>query len=604
MERAIRVKCFLRLLVAFSFPFWPLCEVISQARETSLLKPVDLLWGLKIPLRDGVKLNATAYKPKADGPLPVVFTLTPYISDRYHSRAYYFAQNNYVYVLVDGRGRGNSEGSFTPYLQEGKDSYDIVEWLAEQSWCDGSVAMWGGSYAGYDQWAAAKEFAAHLKTIVPASSVMPGIDLPFRKNIFYPYVIRWLTLTSGVTPNERLFDESSFWIQKFREMYLNHLPFKELDKIVGNPSPIFQTWIAHPGQEPFWDAYNPTDEQFARITIPILTITGHYDDVQPGAMEFYKRHMKLASEQAQNRHYLIIGPWDHAGTRTPTREVGGLTFTDASILDMNKLHKEWYDWTLKVGRKPEFLKDQVAYYIEGKEEWRYAGSLDSIAMTKLVLYLDSDGSRANDVFHSGFLRNMKPGKSEPDRYVYDPLDTRPAELEQEEVKNYITDERYALNLFGKGLVYHSEAFAEETDVSGYVKLVLWIAMDVPDADFAVKLYEIMPDGTSIYLTNDQLRARYRESLREEKLVKMGEINRYEFNGFFWFSREIAKGSRLRLVIACPNSIYIQKNYNSGTNVVEESGNHARTAHITLYHNVKYPSYLELPNRKVTSKVKQ
>lgn len=158
----------------------------------------------------------------------------------------------------------------------------------------------------------------------------------------------------------------------------------------------------------------------------------------------------------------------------------------------------------------------------------------------------------------------------------------------------ITDQRYALNLFGNGLVYHSEPFAEATEISGYLKFVAWMALDVPDTDFGVTVFEILPDGTSIQLTQDGLRARYRESLRQEKLVTPGQINRYEFNGFTFFSRRIAKGSRLRLVLNCPNSIYVQKNYNSGGAVEKESGKDARTAHITLYHDSEHPSSLEIP----------
>src|SRR5215468_9866398 len=115
---------------------------------------VDLRWGESIPLRDGVTLNATVYLP--GGPAerrPAVFTLTPYIADSYHDRAMYFARNGYAFALVDVRGRGSSEGTFTPFLQEAKDGHDVVEWLATQPWCNGSVTMWGGSYAGYDQWA-------------------------------------------------------------------------------------------------------------------------------------------------------------------------------------------------------------------------------------------------------------------------------------------------------------------------------------------------------------------------------------------------------------------------------------------------------------------
>jgi hypothetical protein len=112
----------------------------QQAPSKPSDQGVDLLWGVKIPMRDGVKLNATVYRPKDQKePLPVIFTLTPYISDTYHSRAYYFAQNGYVFVLVDVRGRGNSEGQFEPRANEGKDGHDVVEWLAQQPWSNGRV---------------------------------------------------------------------------------------------------------------------------------------------------------------------------------------------------------------------------------------------------------------------------------------------------------------------------------------------------------------------------------------------------------------------------------------------------------------------------------
>jgi len=119
-------------------------------------------------------------------------------------------------------------------------------------------------------------------------------------------------------------------------------------------------------------------------------------------------------------------------------------------------------------------------------------------------------------------------------------------------------------------------------------------MDVPDTDFMVVLSEILLDGSHIQLAQDFLRARYRESQRQQKLVDPGEVNQYTFDSFTFFSRRIAKGSRLRLVICSPNSIFYQKNYNSGGVVAEESAKDARRAHITLYHDSDRTSYIELP----------
>ena len=198
-------------------------------------------------LRDGVELQATLYRPQGQREgLPCILSLTPYIAQIYHDRGMYFAAHGYVFASVDVRGRGNSGGEFTPLLQEANDGYDVIEWLAKQSYCNGKITMWGGSYGGYDQWATAKEKPPHLATIVPVAAVMPGLDFPMRGNIFYPYDMQWLTFVSGKAGQDKIFGDSSFWSAMFRRWYEAHAPFAELDTWIGNPSPIFQTWIAHP----------------------------------------------------------------------------------------------------------------------------------------------------------------------------------------------------------------------------------------------------------------------------------------------------------------------------------------------------------------------
>ena len=175
-------------------------KVASVDPHANVPKQVDFTWGVKIPMRDGVKLNATLYKPKDGKPTPTIFTLTPYVADNYHIRGVYFAQNGYTFAAVDTRGRGNSEGVFEPFASEARDGHDIVEWLAQQPWCDGQVAMWGGSYGGYDQWLTLRESPPHLKTIVPVASAHSAVDFPFFANIFSSYEIQWLSLYQWCYP--------------------------------------------------------------------------------------------------------------------------------------------------------------------------------------------------------------------------------------------------------------------------------------------------------------------------------------------------------------------------------------------------------------------
>lgn len=606
VELAVILSC----LIAAS----AIAQNTSPTPPSSAVKPTpsptpteyDLRWAVKIPMRDKIELNATLYLPKspassASTRTPVIFTLTPYISDTYHARAAYFASHGYAFALVDVRGRGNSGGEFEPFANEPHDGHDLVEWFATQPFSDGKVAMWGGSYAGYDQWATAKEFPPHLASFVPAASAHPGLDFPWTNSVGISYDVQWFTLTSGHTGQQNLFADSKFWRSKFLSAYRQHIVFTSLDSFIGNSSANFQRVLNHPAVDSYYDAMVPTTEQFGKISQPILTITGQYDGDERGALAFYRDHMSKASANARAMHFLLIGPWDHAGTRSPTDEVGGIKFGGASVLDLNDLHRQWYDWTLKGGAKPEFLKDRVVYYLlaagntGANGEWRYAPDFEKLVANHHAFYLDGGNAGAHGVFRSGALTEKTPAEGADD-YIYDPLDVhRGEQVESEDNDKTIgIDQRFPLSIGNDGLVYHSEPTPTETALIGCPKLTLWLSLDVPDTDISADLYEVLPDGTSIALWSDVRRLRYRESNRQEKLVTPGETVRCELAPGLFVARRIAKGSRFRLVVTSPNSIFLQKNYNSGGVVANETVKDARTAHVRVLHDAEHASVLDLP----------
>jgi putative CocE/NonD family hydrolase len=580
--------------------FGNVCGASAPAQVARVIdaSDVEVLWDRRVPMRDGRALAATIYRPRGAGPLPVIFIATPYIADMFHDRAMYFARRDYVFALVDVRGRGNSDGEFEPFLHDANDGYDTVEWLAAQPWSNGKVAMWGGSYSGFSQWATAKTRPPHLATIVPAAAAHPGVDFPYLQNRMSTYPARWLIFTAGRTLNGNLFASDTVFEGVARQIYRQHLPFASLQQLLGTPSKTFQRWLQHPEVDEFWDSLTPSRQEYASIDLPVLTITGYYDGDQLGALAYYRNHLAAAQAEARERHYLIIGPWDHAGTRAPRRELGGLSFGPGSMLDLDRVHQQWYDWTLKGGPKPDFLKARVAYYLpgNGNDEWRYADSLDAVSNATRTLHLSSVDGRANDVFGAGSLSEQMPRRaSKPDRWVYDPLDTRPglvAPVEQS-LSGYLS-QADAMNLGGAGVVYHTAPFTEATKIAGQPRLRLYLSMDVPDTDLEANLYEIQGDGKSIQLTGATLRARYRQSLRQATPVPPGKVLQYDFDQFSYFAREVAVGSRLRLVVRSPNSIHTQKNYNSGGSVAYETARDARTAHIQLHHDARYPSQLMLP----------
>ena len=582
--------------------FWQLFSVsLSHANPP----PHPSLLTAKIPMRDGVTLVASVYLPGRDATrsqkrIPVILTLTPYLRQTWEPWASYFASHGYAFASVDVRGRGDSEGKFQPYVNEARDGYDAVEWLARQSFCDGQVGMWGGSYGGYNQWAVAKALPPHLKTIVPAAAAHPGVDVPFYNNIGQPYILQWLASVSGDPVWERRSADQAFWRGKFLEAYRQHVPFEKLDTFIGMPSPAFQRFLRHPLRDRYYDRLVPTSQQYRKIQIPILTITGQYDDEAFGALTYYREHLAHATPEAAAGHYLLIGPWDHPGTRTPTAEVSGVKCGAAALLDLKDLHLRWYDWTMKNGPKPRFLRDRFAYYLfapgnsGASGQWHYARSLDAFDSQATTLYLDAKPGDDHDISHPGTLSRIGPHQGS-DRFTYDPMDTRRGQLLDAAAnkEGELLDRRYAESIDQDGLIYETPPLAQETDLIGCPSLHLWLSLDAPDADLEAYLYEIQPDGTNIRLWTHTCRLRYRESLREPEPVTPGAIVACDLAPGLPVARRLMRGSRLRLVISCPNTIWAERNDALARLGVSEQISGAHAAHIQIYHDGTRLSSLQL-----------
>jgi putative CocE/NonD family hydrolase len=556
---------------------------------------VQIRYGVKIPMRDGVFLDATLYLPKnLPKPRPAIFSLTPYSADREYPEGLWLAQHGLPTLAIDVRGRGNSGGEFAPFFNDPNDGHDIVEWIAKQPYCNGKVGARGISYVGFTQWAAVRGNPEHLATIVPSAPCWVGLDYPLRHNIFYTFLAPWLIFTRGKANQLSVMADETNWAKTQVKFLQSGMPFKEMDAFFGFESKPFREWMQHPHQEEYYDRANPTPEQLANLKIPVLSLTGMYDGDQPGTLEFHRQHLKHGGGNAQ--HYLVIGPWDHPRVRNPAAEFLGLKVGPDSVVDMKKLHRDWYAWTMEDGAKPDLLKKKVAYYVMVADKWRYADTLEEVTARHETLYLQSTVN-PKDVFASGALSSApSAARAKPDTYVYDPRDLKYPMLESTLTSAYynLSDQLLVLSSAGSKLIYHSAPFERDTEVSGFFKFTAWIAIDQPDTDFNVSIYDIGPDGSSVYLTEQNFRARYREGLRIEKLINTKEPLRYDFDRFFFVSRRIATDHRLRLVVRPNHTIKWQKNYNSGKPVAEETMADARTVTVTLFHDQKYPSVLNVP----------
>jgi putative CocE/NonD family hydrolase len=546
-----------------------------------------------IQARDGVHLHARIWMPtELQAEAPAILTLTPYTSDDGQRFGQFYASHGYVYVNADVRGRGESEGEFWPLERDGPDGADIVGWIIRQPWSDGQVGMRGGSYRGMTQWQTLKEHPEGLVTAVPTASVHPGWDYPSPSGIFLSYAARWLAFVEGKASQSNLFGDDDYWNGKYLEIYSEHRPFSELDDVTGLSPRVFERWIAHPWYDEFWQEMNPGQADYAAIDIPLLTITGYFDGDQPGAMKYYRDHMAHGSDTGKARHYLIIGPWNHGGTRIPQAEIGGLTFGENSVLDMEAVHLAWFDWTLRGGPRPDFLQDRVAYYVMGSEEWRFAPTLEGVSPGSRDWFLSSDGA-VSDVFHSGTLSRSVPTSPGTDAFVYDPLEEPASPAAVASATSSYAGSGLAF-VPGPKAIYHSPPLEDSLTISGYPTLELYLELDVPDTDLLAGLYEVRRDGTTILLGQSELRARHRNGVDRSELVTPGTVEMYSFDRFYYLSRTLREGSRIRLVVSPLDSPERDKNYNSGGNTVEETGADARKATIRIHHGASYRSRLILP----------
>jgi MHS family alpha-ketoglutarate permease-like MFS transporter len=558
---------------------------VSIASDSSVEPTYTAYWGVKIPMRDKIALNATVYRPAGQTKkLPIIMAMTPYVSDRFHDVGAYFAQHDYVFAVVDSRGRGNSEGNFDPWFQEGRDGYDAVEWLARQDYADGQVATWGGSYSGKNQWLIASLLPPSLKTIAPASAGLVGYDMGMKRNIPFPYMQRWLTAITGKTANSELFKDNAYWNKHFFELAKGFVPYRAFDELSGNPSPIWKSWVAHPSVDEFWDAATPTNSQFAAITIPVLSITGTYDDAETGTLEFIRRHQVATSERARNATFVVVGPWDHAGSRKPKRTVGGLDFGAASIVDVNALHVAWYDWIMKGRARPSFLRDHFNYYLAGAAKWRSTTSIDAATVRHKCFFLSSPNRSASSLTEKGSIVDRAP-QQQPDSYRYDPGEPgRNEGVEGAEAvsPHYLLDDAAVRRINGEGLIYETEALSQPINLVGRPTASLLVALDVPDTDIRVALYEVRGKRSAVFLGQDQIRARYRESPRIAVPVIPGKSELYRFDQFPFIARSIPAGSRIRFVISPLGlSIHQQRNRNSGKVVADETRADNTIATVTL-----------------------
>lgn len=559
---------------------------------------------VQIPMRDGVKLNGILYRDVVStGRVPALVSLSPYPSGGEAIRGNVFATNGYVWLYVDTRGRRASEGQFTPYEHDARDLYDIIDWTSKQPWCDGQVATTGGSYLGFVQWQAIRKDFKHpaLRAINPMVSVGFGVDFPRESNIFYSYILQWATFVSGKELNQAQFGDYLFWFSKAYQMYKNRVPFAKLDSVAGLPNPYFQRWVSHPDFDRYWQDILPKPDDYAALDIPVLTTTGYYDGDQNGAMFYYKNHQRWGNEAAKARHHVLIGPYDHSGAQwQPRATQAGNPIEKEAQIPLYKYVIQWFDWVLKKKEKPRFIQDQINYFAVGTGQWRSTPSLEAATQDTLRLYL-SPNSVANPKRSSLYSLGRKPETADrPIVYKHDIA----AALDSAWLASYgkpFDDTRYMTS--PHNLVFETPPLEKELLVTDKIIPRLRMSLNVPDADFMVRMYEITPDGKSHPLGYSAARARYRHGGDKPQLMIPGQPAEIAFTEMYIYIRKLSRGSRLRLTFESINTPEYEKNYGFGGVVSQETATGPRLIEVTL-HTGPGGSRIDIPYAEILIAQKQ
>ena len=575
---------------------------------------VDILFRQPVPAPGGTQLAAMVFRPRGQTvPLPVIVEMLPYGVDMCYADGVRFANEGFVFVAVDCRGTGDSEGTFAPVVNDAADYAAVFDWLQTQPWCDGQVATHGGSYSGMNQWLALATGHPALRTIVPFVAPLPrGLAAG---GVGDHYHLRWAALGSSRGTYSAWFADGGYWGGVMEALGRGYLEAMEApQQTFGHSLPWHRDFVEHPAPDAFWMRLVPSPEALARTRMPVLQVTGQHDLWLVSALQYHQRLTRWRHGDAGRHAHLVIGPWHHTGSGDANPQVGSLRFAEAARIDMMALKLAWYRWVMQGGAKPAMLAHRVLWYATGEEAWHGCDRLEDVTAGAQAQALAA-APGPNDVFHSGWLATDAPG-TPTYRFVCDPNDEALLDIERLEradasepdppgsrpVNSLFlalsgeepTSQAYATHLRGQGLVYHSAPLDEPLALAGTPVLDLRCTVDQPDADLVMMLYEIRADGRAIFLSSDPMRLRYRHGPDAPTPVTSGEPMTVTFNSARFFARTLARHSRLRLVVRHAMGLDLQRNGNSGKPVHEETATDRRAATITVVHIGAERSRLMLP----------
>jgi putative CocE/NonD family hydrolase len=524
---------------------------------------------------DGVDLLADVFLPDGVEKAPTVLVRIPFsktFSNKLRSQiiARHWAGRGYAVVIQGTRGRYESGGKFYPLIHERDDGIATLKWLTNQPWYDGRVVMWGGSSFGYTQWAIADQSELGLKALFVqiASTNFRGMFYPGNA-LSLESALYWAIRSRGEQDRDvRISD-----IDKG----VTHLPIIESDdKAIGNTE-FFDDWLMNRDNDDFWrkiDGVNRAES----LKAPALLMGGWFDPFLPTQLEDFRSITTKAEKSVASETRLIIGPWGHAqSTKLPGSGMK-VPYRVESVLPSIP----WFDHQLGIVDAPLDMA-RVNIFVMGENRWRNENEWPLARTRYTCFYLGSDGN-ANTLRGDGSLSSeIRDVGSDFDKFVYDPLNPVPtaggamlSERAGIELQNGI-EERSDV------LVYSTRPLRKSMEVTGPVRVILYVSTDAQSTDFSAKLTDVHPDGSSYNLSDGILRRDFYQI--KGKPVKI-EIELWPTSNVFF------KGHKIRLEISSSNFPRYDRNLNTGEFI--PTATRFVIANQKIFHSPEYPSKLVLP----------
>lgn len=574
--------------------------------------PYSVKFESNVPLmlRDGTMTYADVCRPDAGGKFPGLLLRTPYDKGDPASRSWTLdvirgAQRGYAIVIQDVRGRFSSDGEFYPFINEARDGYDSVEWVASQPWCNGKVGMFGSSYNGATQWLAASAKPPSLGGIaagVTASNYHEGWTWQggaFELGFNLSWSIGSLTAANWQNLSRQLF-LSPYQLDGLLESQdelmpaARHLPLNGYEELQGGLAPYYYDWLEHVEYDDYWKRIS-VEESHSDITVPAFNYGGWYDIFIGGTVGNFTGMREFgATEQARSGQRLVVGPWTHGGLQASV--MGEQSFGAASsslAKDLQGQMLRFYDYLL-YGEENSFTDDKpVRIFVMGDNVWRDEEEWPLGRADPTSYFLTSRG-KANSLNGDGRLVRNLPSGSPPDVFLYNPMDPVPTRggnlcCDVATLVPGVFDQR-PIEMRTDVLVYTSRALEQDTEVTGPIVVTLYASSSALDTDFTAKLVDVRLDGYAMNICDGIIRARYRAPRQPASLLEPDEVYELKID-LGPTSNVFKKGHSIRVEISSSNFPRFDRNLNTGEPIGTDTT--PVPALQTIHHSPEHPSHITL-----------